>query len=40
MTRESVVAALLWAWVVATLAVYVFQFRGLIGAALRTLGLA
>ncbi len=40
MTRQSLLATLMWVWVAAALAAYLFQFRQLIDAVLRTLGLA
>lgn len=37
---EGVLAVLLWAWVAAVAAAYVWQFRALVGPILAVLGLA
>ena len=40
MDRNDAIQALLWLWVVGVLAVYVFQFRRLVGSVLALLGLS
>lgn len=40
MDRNDMIQAMLWLWVVGVLAVYLYQFRGLIGPILTLLGLS
>ena len=40
MERNDTIQALLWLWVVGVVAVYVYQFRSLVGPILAVLGLS
>lgn len=40
MDRNDMIQAMLWLWVAGVLAVYVYQFRGLVGPILTLLGLS